>query len=55
LIQKQWLSLNSLRTTVITKDIKLNTEEEERERLIIMPEKDSLSKTKTSITAQNTD
>lgn len=40
---------------LILKDIKPNTEEEEREKLITMPEKDSSPKTKINITPQNTD
>jgi len=44
-----------LKTTLIIKDIKLPIEEEERARLIIMLEKDSLLKTKTNITLQNID
>jgi len=47
--------LNSLKTTLTIRDIKHNIEEEERERLIIMPEKDSSYKIKINIIHPNTD
>lgn len=40
---------------LISKDSKLNLEEEEKEKLITMPEKDWSVKIKTNITHQNTD
>lgn len=44
-----------LKLPLITKDSKPNSEEEEREKLITMPEKDWLFKTKINITLLNTD
>jgi hypothetical protein len=46
---------NELKTTLITRDIKLLIEEEERVRLITMLEKDLLLKTKTNIIPLNID
>jgi hypothetical protein len=51
----QWLSLNYTKTTLISRDSKPNTEEEEREKLITMPEKDLFPKKKENITLLNID
>jgi len=47
--------LNFTKITLISKDSKLNTEEEERVKLITMPEKDSHAKIKINITPKNID
>jgi hypothetical protein len=51
----KWLSLRFIKTTLISRDIKLNTEEEERVKLITMPEKDLPCKIKINTTPTNTD
>jgi len=47
--------LNFIKTTHISRDSKLNTEEEEKEKLITMPEKDLFPKKKENITPLNID
>lgn len=47
--------LKSIRITLISRDSRPNSEEEEKEKLIIMLEKDSPSKTKINSTLWNTD
>jgi len=47
--------LKSIRITLISRDSRPNSEEEEKEKLIIMLEKDLPSKTKINSTLWNTD